>query len=93
MEKIIQSRGTGKTKKLIEAAKKVNGVIVCENVERMQDKMARYGCFGLRCISYVDFIEQCSLGINIGDKYFIDELETFLAMSNVEGFTLIPEAE
>ena len=76
MYRIIDSRGTGKTSRLMLLAKEKNGTIVCSNPKAMQRKAYDYGLTGITFISYHEFLLD-GHGSNIGD-YYIDELEPFL---------------
>ena len=74
MYRIIESRGTGKTSRLMLLAKENNGTIVCSNPKAMEQKAHAYGIVGINFISYSDFLD--SKGMDFG-KYYIDELEMF----------------
>lgn len=88
MIRIIDSRGTGKTKKLIEKAKENNTTIVCKNPYVIQTKAIRYGIVGLKVISYEDLFNNYSPE----EVYYIDELEDFVKIAfpsvSIEGYTL-----
>lgn len=76
MERIIDDRCTGKTKKLFLAAKEQNAIIVCSNPRAFSEKASRYGIVGLTFVSYSEFLggltpEGCSI--------MIDELEDFVS--------------
>jgi hypothetical protein len=88
MIKIIDERGTGKTRKLMLAAKENDGILVCMHPERMREKAFAYGITGLNIISYHDF--------DISDydtdkKCYIDELEMFIKWKfithNIDGYS------
>lgn len=70
---IIDENGSGKTRKMLEEAKKSNAVVVCKHPLHMQSKANAYGIYGLKFISYGE------LGSDIiyGDKVAIDELGEF----------------
>jgi len=57
---IVDGRGTGKTKKLIDIATEEHATIVCENPERMLSKLHAYGKSGIFVISYEDFFDTSS---------------------------------
>lgn len=87
MEMFIGPRGIGKTRKLVEAAAKVNGVIVCKDTARMIEKLYGYGYQDLRVISYEDFIT-CD---KAEDKFFIVKLCELLSLFNIAGATVTVE--
>ena len=78
MERIYGGRGQGKTKRLMEAAAKVGGVIVCRNPVAMKKKAEAYGIIGLDFISYED-MASCDIPEGYPDnKFFVDELEEYM---------------
>ncbi|MBE5925624.1 MAG: hypothetical protein E7270_01340 [Lachnospiraceae bacterium] len=103
MYQIINRRGTGKTRILLEAAKRNNATVVCKNPHAMEQKAIAYGITGLNFISYRDAIDRQQ---HNDDKYthevheclMIDELELFaqsaLGMNGpLEGYTLTYDYE
>jgi hypothetical protein len=81
MEYIIGGRSTGKTRKLIEAAKEQGAMVICRNAPAMRKKAEAYGIIGVEFISYDDI----SSGRIISDlsewipgRYMIDEVSDFL---------------
>lgn len=76
MERIYGGRGQGKTKRLMEAAAKVGGTIVCRNPVAMKKKAEAYGIFGLDFIGYEDMAHN-DIPEDFG-KFFIDELEEYV---------------
>ena len=101
---IIEERGTGKTRSLMEEAYKNNGIFVCQNAFHMREKANAYGLHGLEIISFQDFINEIQLHefeyTNIkatgyrheyGKKVYIDELEGFinyLCFNRFGGYTI-----
>lgn len=89
MAKIVDERGTGKTRKLMLAAKENDGVLVCMHPDRMREKAFAYGITGLNIISYNDFENS---NYDIDKKCYIDELEIFIkwmfATRNIDGYSL-----
>ncbi|MBR5604233.1 MAG: hypothetical protein IKW51_08490 [Bacteroidales bacterium] len=82
MEKyIIGGNSSGKTRKMLEEAKKSNAVVVCNNPSAMNIKANNYGIFGLEIVGYEDNINDKKVAIDeIGDflKYhFGAELDSF----------------
>ena len=90
MIKIISARGTGKTHRLLDEAKRANGLVVCSNPAAMRKKSEYYGIKDLHFISYSEFLDSK----NIEDKnVFIDELDQFLLHINkyILGYTITIE--
>lgn len=73
MQRIINSRGTGKTSLLMLLAKENNAIFVCESPAAMEDKAHRYGIVGIQFMSYKEFLNHGGLDT----PYVIDELELF----------------
>ena len=96
MYRIIDSRGSGKTSRLMLLAKENNGILVCSNPGAMREKSKAYGLIGFDIISYKDFLN-CNLPTNNGGyppkPIYIDEIENFLVFINmhVQGYTLTNE--
>lgn len=70
---IIGENSSGKTRKMLEEAKKSGAVVVCKHPLHMQSKANSYGIYGLKFISY----EEMSADIVCGDKVAIDEIGEF----------------
>lgn len=86
---IIKTRGSGKTKELIEFAAETGATIVCENPDRMIAKIHGYEKTGIRVISYGDFMVQSETDNTT--KYCIDELENFCEYLNISAFTFVKD--
>lgn len=56
-ERIIEGRGTGKTKRIMFMAKENNGILVCHNPSAMRSKALAYGLTGFDIISYEDYFK------------------------------------
>lgn len=70
---IIGENSSGKTRKMLEEAKKNGAIVVCKNPLAMRRKSDNYGLFGIKFISYDDMND-----VNIcGEKISIDELGDF----------------
>lgn len=73
MNYIIGRNSSGKTRKMLEEAKKNGAVVICKNPYSMESKANCYGIHGLKFIGYkeidADTIEE--------DKIAIDELGEF----------------
>lgn len=70
---IIGENGSGKTRKMLEAAKNGEAVVVCKYPLHMQSKANAYGIYGLRFISYEEMNDP-NIG---GEKIAIDEIGDF----------------
>ena len=54
MYRIIDSRGSGKTSRLMLLAKETGAIIACSNPSAMRQKAYAYGITGIEFISYKD---------------------------------------
>lgn len=103
MFNIIEDRGTGKTKRLMEEAYKNNGIFVCQNAYPMREKANAYGFAGLKIVSFEEFIEDIHPYIMYSDvtkqgyqgpnrePIYIDELEgfvNFICFNRFKGYTI-----
>lgn len=90
MYRIIDSRGSGKTSRLILLAKATGAAIACSNPNAMRQKAHAYGIVGIDFISYHD---AATPGYN--RKVLIDEIEMFmqyiLGHQKLIGYTLSNE--
>lgn len=73
MNYIIGGNSTGKTRKMLEEAKKNGATVACKYPLHMQSKANSYGIYGLKFISY----EEMNMGIVDEEKIAIDELGEF----------------
>lgn len=86
---IIGGNSTGKTRKMLEEAKKNGAVVICKHPLHMQSKANAYGIYGLEFVSYED-VELEDYSIN-GKKVAIDEIGDFFAYcfgSELDAFTM-----
>ena len=84
MYKFVGKTCSGKTKKLLLAAEREGGTVMCRNPERMLEKAHSLGIVGLSIIGYKD------LPAN-DNPLFIDALEAFIKESLgslLAGYTL-----
>ena len=103
MFNIIEERGTGKTRKLMEEAYYNNGIFVCQNAYHMREKANAYGLRGLNIVSFEEFIENIVPHNMYGDvmkqgykdsegrNIYIDELEgfvNFICFNKFKGYTI-----
>lgn len=70
---IIGESSSGKTRTMLEEAKKSGAVVVCKHPLHMQSKANSYGVYGLKFISY----EEMNMGILEEGKIAVDELGEF----------------
>lgn len=91
MFRIIDTRGSGKTGRLMLLAKEKNGILACANPYAMTSKAHAYGLTGFDIISYQQLIS----GDYNPDKkdVFIDEIDVFLRSLNlsITGYSLTNE--
>lgn len=84
---IIGENNSGKTRKMLETAKKNNLTVVCKNPSAMRIKAKSYGIDNLRIVTYddVNSYDNNSIAIDeIGEffKYYFDvKLESFTITS------------
>ena len=71
---IIGGNSSGKTRKMLEEAKKSGAVVVCRHPLHMQNKANSYGIYGLKFISYEEFLGD----VFYGEKIAIDEIGDFM---------------
>lgn len=94
MVRIIEGRGTGKTKRLMELAKENDAIFVCSNPTSMEVKAHGYGIVGITFISYGQYLCNFLRGQE-PKKIVIDELDAFLACysgtSPIIGYTISEE--
>ena len=70
---IIGENSSGKTRKMLEEAKKSNAIVVCKHPLHMQNKANSYGIYGLKFMSY----EEMGESIIKDEKIAIDEIKDF----------------
>lgn len=70
---IIGENGSGKTRRLLEAARDSGAIVVCKHPLHMQNKANSYGIYGLKFISY----EEVGMDMIENDKVAVDELNEF----------------
>ena len=89
MYRIIDSRATGKTSRLMLLAKENEGIIVCKDPIIMRDKAYRYGITGIDFISYSEF----DFTYRYNKPVYIDEIDMFLQHKNreIQGYTISNE--
>lgn len=89
MYRIIDSRGNGKTSRLLLIAKENDAIYVCHCPDTMRNKAYSYGITGITFISYKDFIQYPEM--TAGKNVVVDDLEYFVKCSsqcNLIGFTV-----
>lgn len=70
---IIGENSSGKTRRMLEVAKRDGAIVVCKNPYAMGKKADNYGIFGVEFVSYEDM----DAHILNGDKIAVDELGNF----------------
>ena len=87
MYQVIDTRGSGKTSRLMLLAKENNGVLVCSNPYAMANKAHAYGLTGFDIISYADYFDR---KYEHGKPVFIDELDGYVKSlgNNLSGYSL-----
>ena len=93
MYRIIDSRSSGKTSRLMLLAKETNSVIACSNPYAMREKALGYGITGLTIVSYEDILNKDNDSLR-GRKVMIDENESFVQyqlFTKLTGYTLSNE--
>ena len=101
---IIESSGTGKSRRLMEEAYRNNGIFVCQNALHMREKANAYGLSGLKIVSFDEFINDImphpSFSSEVlvtgykdeeGRGIYIDELEgftNFICLNKFKGYTI-----
>lgn len=85
MKRIIGERGSGKTKQLMEYARKEDAIFVCYNPYAMHQKALDYGITGLTFIDYTEW--KMRMAEHREEKYVVDELDRLLNRYGVLGYT------
>ena len=89
MYRIIDSRSSGKTSRLMLLAKETNSAIACYNPPAMRQKAYAYGITGIEFIPYSDLFNGYYDG-----NVLIDELEHFITEfidAKITGYSLTNE--
>jgi hypothetical protein len=89
MYRIIDSRSSGKTSRLMLLAKETNSAIACYNPPAMRQKAYAYGITGIEFIPYSDLFNGYYDG-----NVLIDELEHFVTEfidAKITGYSLTNE--
>lgn len=73
--RIIDTRASGKTSRLMLLAKEYGAKIACSNPHAMREKAYAYGITGIEFIPYSDLVNGA---IDLDDKVMIDEIELFV---------------
>lgn len=84
---IIGENSSGKTRKMLEEAKKSNAIVVCKHPLHMQNKANSYGIYGLRFMGYEEIGESIIENENIA----IDEIGDFFEYcyrAKLDSFTM-----
>ena len=84
---IIRENGSGKTREMLEEAKKNDAIVVCKHPLHMQNKANSYGIYGLRFVKYEDALAD----ILCGKKIAVDEIGNFFEYcfgAELDSFTM-----
>ena len=92
MYRIIDKRGTGKTKNLLLLAKENNGIVVCYDPQCMTQKAYHYGIAGIKFMSYNDYLigkQTAEQPIFIHDlEFLVNYMNKSKNTSNIAGYTI-----
>lgn len=80
MIQIIDTRGTGKTSRLLLLAKETDATVVSFDPISLREKASYYGISGVKMISYKELFYS-DYDKNIHTNFLIDELESYVAYS------------
>ena len=85
MYRIIDSRASGKTSRLMLLVKESDGILVCRDPEKARIKASNYGFNGMNIISYGEYLDE-----KYDKKCFIDDLEDFVKFlgNDLSGYTI-----
>lgn len=84
---IVGENSSGKTRKMLEEAKKSGATVVCKHPLHMQSKANSYGIYGIEFMSYDEFNE---VGVHV-ENVAIDEIGDFITYcfgSKLDAFTM-----
>lgn len=84
---LIDERGSGKTKKLIEFARDNNAIIICKSPYSIEEKAKAYGIMEpVKTLSYINY----DLNLDPSKTYVVDDIDEFVKFKipNMIGFTL-----
>ena len=73
MYRIIDSRGSGKTSRLLLLAKETGATVICSNPRAMREKSYAYGITGINFLSY----QEALASEGPVENFLIDEIEVF----------------
>ena len=87
MYRILDTRGSGKTSRLMLLVKENNGILVCADPHSMRVKAHAYGLTGFDIISYNDYH---NADYDLDKPCFVDELENYIKFlgGNLNGYTI-----
>ena len=93
MYRIIDNRATGKTSRLLLLAKENNGIVVCQNPDKMMERAHALGLTGIQFLSYGEFTQEIFENVDYNKPIFIDDLDLYLRVyePNIAGYTISNE--
>lgn len=71
---IIGENNTKKTRRMLEEVSKSGAIVICKHPLHMQSKANAYGIYGLKFVSYEEFLGD----VFYGEKVAIDEIGDFM---------------
>ena len=89
MYKIVNGRGTGKTKALLVKAADEGAIVICRDPDAMKTRALMYGLYDLRIMGYDGFEEARALS-----EVYIHDVDDFLDWyyaGAVKGYTMTYE--
>ena len=86
---VYGGRGTGKTRRLLEAAQTTNSVVACKDPIKMTERAHKYGITGLNIVPY----DHLFTVVNNGATIYVHDVEAFIkcAFPFVDGFSVATE--
>lgn len=95
MYRIINGKGTGKTKELFHLAKENDAAIVCFDPIASQKRAHNYGLTGINFVSYYDFlnnnVKYTNKNLYIEDMEFFGHYVAGCTSNFLDGYTLSNE--
>lgn len=86
---ILGRSSSGKTRELLETAKELNAIVVCQNPDAMRVKAQNYGLYRMEFCGYDEVRD-----LKAGRAVVVDELGNFFKYNydvSLEGFNLTEE--
>lgn len=90
MYKIVNGKGTGKTKALLVKAADEGAIVICADPDKMRERALRYHLLDIDIRSYDEF----SLELGTKEDVYIHDIDYFLRVwfgNQVKGYTMTYE--